>query len=319
MQSETSLEIYNDVVNKFKSGISLREIERTTEISRSAARKIAIKENLLFIPDTLIYEQGYELWKQGNSITVISSKLAISRQWLGLYIKQKGETINNSSVKFIYNENIFKVIDNEEKAYWLGFISADGCINERKSDSGKVKSMCLEIGLAIKDVVHLEKFCVFMGIDKSHIKFKTSYLKATDKTYQVCRVAIFNTNICNDLINLGVTPRKSETHKFCKQIPKELIFDYLRGYVDGDGYFRKASKNTLELEIIASIPFIDDLLYTFNIEKYRIGKKSKSGEVIQISINSKDSKRLIENMYLNPNVYLNRKYHKAIAVLERNF
>lgn len=31
------------------------------------------------------------------------------------------------------NENIFENIDTEEKAYWLGFMFADGCIN-RTSD-----------------------------------------------------------------------------------------------------------------------------------------------------------------------------------------
>ena len=31
-------------------------------------------------------------------------------------------------MKHNLNKDYFKNIDNEEKAYWLGFIAADGCI-----------------------------------------------------------------------------------------------------------------------------------------------------------------------------------------------
>ena len=33
--------------------------------------------------------------------------------------------------KYNVNDNYFNKIDNEEKAYWLGFLLADGCIHER--------------------------------------------------------------------------------------------------------------------------------------------------------------------------------------------
>ena len=31
--------------------------------------------------------------------------------------------------KYYYNKDFFEKIDTEEKAYWLGFLYADGCIN----------------------------------------------------------------------------------------------------------------------------------------------------------------------------------------------
>ena len=53
----------------------------------------------------------------------------------------------------------FKNIDNEKSAYWLGFIMADGCINEViNKKTKKLKSMNLSISLSTKDNHHLEKF-----------------------------------------------------------------------------------------------------------------------------------------------------------------
>ena len=51
-------------------------------------------------------------------------------------------------------ERIFSSIQNQETAYWLGFLAADGSIFENK----------LVIGLSAKDTEHLEKFKVFQRL-----------------------------------------------------------------------------------------------------------------------------------------------------------
>lgn len=43
--------------------------------------------------------------------------------------------------------NQFKKIDTEEKAYWLGFLYADGCVGSKEAK--------IELGLAEKDFNHL--------------------------------------------------------------------------------------------------------------------------------------------------------------------
>ncbi len=34
----------------------------------------------------------------------------------------------NKNRKYFFNQQFFKNIDSEEKAYWLGFLMADGCV-----------------------------------------------------------------------------------------------------------------------------------------------------------------------------------------------
>ena len=54
--------------------------------------------------------------------------------------------------KYSYNTSIFKQIDTEEKAYWLGFLYADGYV----SDKG------VELALKESDYNHLIKFDRFI-------------------------------------------------------------------------------------------------------------------------------------------------------------
>lgn len=311
-----SKDIEKQIIEFIKQGESLTKISEKTSVSRRTIKNVGVRNGLIELKENERLNKAYEMWKQGNSIESISKELKMYKGDISLYIKQKGEHVLNPAQKNTYNENVFKKIDNEESAYWLGFITADGCIVERKKN-GRVKSMTLEIGLALKDIKHLEKFCKFIGISKSEIRFKKSYLKATDKYYDVCRVGVYNTEICRDLIELGVTPRKSGTAEFCPFIPKELLVHYLRGCVDGDGYFRK-QKKTYSLEILASRSFINTVVELFEINSYRVSKKTENTNTFTLSINSKESKELLEKMYINSNIYLDRKYDKAIAVLNRN-
>ena len=70
-------------------------------------------------------------------LTKIANKYKIDRQSLSNRLKTLGYEVINSSQKLRFDETIFDVIDTEEKAYWLGFIFADGYISSSPLDSNK--------------------------------------------------------------------------------------------------------------------------------------------------------------------------------------
>ena len=44
-----------------------------------------------------------------------------------LETQEKGLVIRERTSKYQYQQDIFEIIDTAEKAYWLGFLAADGC------------------------------------------------------------------------------------------------------------------------------------------------------------------------------------------------
>lgn len=119
------------------------------------------------------------------------------------------------------NKDFFKKLK-PEMVYILGFIFADGNIICTRRNT-----WFLSIQITDKEI--LEKIKIELG--SSHI---ISERKKIKKHKQLYRLQIGSKEICEDLISLGLTERKSRTMKFPK-IPKKYLHDFIRGYFDGDG------------------------------------------------------------------------------------
>lgn len=132
--------------------------------------------------------------------------------------------------KYTYNKDYFTTIDTPEKAYWLGFLYADGCIT-RFYKGEQLRSMSLELTLKSEDKKHLEKFRDALG---ANVPIQDRIIA---KKYAANRIVINNTKMCNDLIKLGCIPKKSLTLTFPteQQVPSTYISHFIRGYFDGDG------------------------------------------------------------------------------------
>lgn len=125
-----------------------------------------------------------------------------------------------------YNRNIFNKIDNEEKAYWLGFIVADGYLNINKH--------MLRIKLGNRDRSHLIKFIKFIGGNEEMLKSEIHSETGNENFY----VSLYSKEVMNDLISLGIEQAKSGKEKICN-IDKKYYRDFIRGLWDGDGFIRE--------------------------------------------------------------------------------
>ena len=85
--------------------------------------------------------------------------------------------------KYNCNYDYFKIIDTPEKAYWLGFIMADGCvmiskrIRKLKTYETIQQRYFLKIALSSVDTQHLEKFnqCINSSYPVKEYINKTGY------------------------------------------------------------------------------------------------------------------------------------------------
>lgn len=137
--------------------------------------------------------------------------------------------------KYKFKENFFEIIDTEEKAYWLGFLYADGCVRNNK----KNRIYAVRLRLAVKDLSHLKKFK--KALCSNHpIKINTDRIKYKNKwnEFDICSIYVYSIKMVEDLIALGCIPKKSLILKFpnAKQVPEKFIHHFIRGYFDGDGH-----------------------------------------------------------------------------------
>jgi hypothetical protein len=133
----------------------------------------------------------------------------------------------------VLNEAFFDEITSEQQAYWLGFITADGCV----MDAGN--GYVLSVVLSVRDVAHLERLRDDLG--------STQPISSRDKTVRgnVFTHATFRVNsrrLVRSLMRLGVTPRKSATAQPWSG-PPDLMPHYWRGLFDGDGSIYQTSRD----------------------------------------------------------------------------
>ena len=221
--------------------------------------------------------------------------------------------------KYKYNKDYFEKIDTPDKAYWLGFLYADGCIN-RYYRNDKLKSMTLELGLSYKDKDHLEKFkyCLDTNVP---IFEKTNKLNGQE--YKSVRIQINNTKLCYDLCDLGCTPHKTYDIKFPSYdiVPKELIRDFIRGFFDGDGCISISTMNnkphifTMITGMSDMLKSISDFLVSEKIIRINpaILKDNRREHTYSMSIHGKDTnKEFLDYLYKDSNIYLDRKYKQYL-------
>jgi hypothetical protein len=266
-------------------------------------------------------EKAYGLYMKGLSITKASNEVGIDERTLTRLLKKRNIDTTIHSRKYRFNEDYFEKIDTEEKAYWLGFIYADGCVRENQG-KGKNKGLGLEISLKESDKSHLEKFIKnIQCYDKSIIKKKVIKLK--EKEYVAYRIVINSTKMCKDLISKGVYPRKSLTLKFPTKeiVSDELLKHFIRGYFDGDGNVgvrnthgyvncpRVTLLGTEDFLIVLKMIFEKDL----KVSNVKLQLKHNN-KAFSYQKTGDDARRILRYMYDGASVYLERKYdvHKRI-------
>ena len=247
------------------------------------------------------YNLGLKMYLDGKSTTFISKELKISRSRFSLYLKSQNiEVIKTPHKKKIY-EDIFEEINTEEKAYWLGFLYADGYVASGKRND-------VELSLQLSDKCHLKKFKDFIGFEGKLI---------TDSFR--CRISFKNKKIKQDLIKLGCTPKKSLTLKFPteEQVPKELIPHFIRGYLDGDGCIVCTEKHR-SVEILGTESMLIGICEHANISIKRIyNTNCNSDKIFRLVFNKKqDVLNFCNYIYKDSNIHMDRNFNKYTLLLE---
>jgi len=202
--------------------------------------------------------------------------------------------------KYTLDESFFDRIDTEEKAYWLGFITADGCVT---------RNSYLQIGLNIRDIDHLHKF--LHALKSTHPVHKREY-----ESRLSARIDIRSDRLVNALGTLGIFPRKSLTVKPCDAIPDSLLIPYWRGIFDGDGCLSitRPKHRNIEVSLISlagSKSIIDGFsdFIVSNTDIVNPGYIGPRGKIFYVQWQSLgQTQKIARLLYHGADIFLDRKY-----------
>lgn len=293
MNREEKFVKVNEIQKAIKSGIS----------KETACKKHNLKVDL-FDKELLIQLALKDYLEGNNSISFISNKYGINRKSIERRLKEQG--IEAKKIINCY-QDAFDIIDTEEKAYWLGFIYADGYVSTNGNTVG--------FGLKIEDqatVMAFTQFIKFKGgcnISENH-KFNSK-----EKSGFICTTCISNSYLHDSLVNKGVVPNKSLILEFPKIewfTNTKLIYHFLRGYCDGDGtlgvYKHSKSNPTLEesLMFVGTKPFLEGV-QNYLGKGFLMQKPNCTERTWRLNYSTQKANNAAKLMYENATIYLPRK------------
>ena len=302
-------ESLKEALNLYANGKSLDEAYRLTKVSKHTLRqeikRLKILKKKIIKHDPLL-EKSIGLYQSGLSSIKVIEIPGVGIGKLTNNLKKRGLTRSNkiNSRKYDINHDFFKKINNEHKAYWLGFIYADGYVSKRKETEKK-----LGIALSTKDINHLETFKKHINATYPINIYKSKSFGGVEIEY--CRLLVSSNQLFDNLVAKGVFEKKTLILKFPDEsiVPKKLQNHFMRGYFDGDGSFKKSNDGFYAFSLCGTKEFLlkcqEILGKQTKLEKRH--KDDKNNYSFSIG-GRRQVKKVGDYLYQNATVYLERKY-----------
>ena len=254
-----------------------------------------------------------EDYKNNLSIRQLSDKYGVCRKSISNFLSECGEKTQerNHYRKYFHKEDYFSIINTEEKAYWLGFMYADGYIINHDELYGQDK---VGITLSSVDINHLEKF-------KISIQATNPITDVSRGNSKLSRILLTSQKTANDLINAGCVKNKTFLLQFPteQQVPNKLLHHFIRGYFDGDGSissYMKGNYLDYHINIVGPYDFIIKLYHIYSIGGYFKDKRKENSWYFSINGNQQII-MFYHWLYDDATIFLQRKYDKFQELINK--
>lgn len=203
------------------------------------------------------------------------------------------------------DSNFFNTINTPDKAYWLGFLYADGSVSASNST--------VALQLQEQDKSHLIKFRKALG-NNNTVTRTEKYDSTTQKSYYGYRYAIRDQQIHDDLIEQGCMPNKTYILTFPDNdiLPTNLQSHFIRGYMDGDGHFGYYSPHNrpginFRLAFYGTESMLKGIQECLNKENLTL--ESRSSHYVLKIVGNKQLESILKYIYQDsqPEIELDRK------------
>lgn len=212
---------------------------------------------------------------------------------------------------YALDDYFFDVIDTEAKAYWLGFITADGCVQAGAYGTAGWQRHQLYVKLQQSDAGHLEKL-------KADMSAESPVRLVPIRDYPAAEIVMSSPHLVESLIRLGVTPRKSLTVEPWVG-SGGLMRHYWRGMLDGDGTIVRHPERRYEkwhLRLLGTKACMDAFGVWASVVCGSTAKVQPKGNIWTWTAGGLASPQLLARaLYGDATVYLDRKHALALQLM----
>lgn len=296
-----------EIANLYNSGLSIQKVSELSGISNTQIRRILKKLNIKsrsHRTNQVIEHQIFERYNNGENSELIAKNLNINPSTVCRIIKRLGGNIRSpkeNKRKYNIIHNYFENIDCEYKAYFLGFLMADGNVH-CKYNSAKLS-------------VHEQDIDILEKLRSALFPNEKPKICSDRNIYKILNIT--SSQIKNDLISYGCVPNKT----FKLKLPSlgNLQRHFLRGFYDGDGCINISNNRVRSIltGYTGMLKEIQKFLHTLNIDSI-ISEVKPNVSSLVVSKN-KDTYMMLNFLYKDSTIFLNRKYNKykdCIQILE---
>ena len=222
--------------------IDLSLFKRIISTSKTLTSKVLCIRYGIVNNSKIEFLKDNQLWCWGSRESPIHITDNINNLGLCFACEDINNIFQKEINKYEFISNFFNKIDTEEKAYWFGFLYADGNITFPNR---------VELGLSPKDKNHFEKFTNLFELKTYNGTRSIKCIITNKKMYDSLKIKGFSTNKTYES-DLGIFDH----------VPNNLLHHFIRGLFDGDGciceYINKDYKNW-SFDICGEPIFIEEI------------------------------------------------------------
>ena len=286
------------VMSVYNSNKNMAQTARITGISVSTIRSW-IRKKVKVLTSERLKTQILLQYQEGKNCRELEAIYGIKQGTIRSWVHSHNIARHRGTMSRMLYEDYFSVIDTEQKAYYLGFIMADGNISS-------CNGYFLKIQIQYCDIEVLSGFLRQIGSKHS------LYVKGNEKKYAY--VSLGSKKMYLDLVKLGMQERNSGKQTV-PDIPSHLLCHWFRGFFDGDGITDIKKKRS---GFIATEDIINRIQYILstNVQYVHPNNVNSQCLIYTMLYGRKDSRRLYNYLYSNATLWLSRKRQRMDIICD---
>lgn len=288
----------NDIIARYNDGESLAYIGNHYNCSNSTIKNKLNEADIFWKPKKLRFSSEIiSMYTTRIPTKEICIKFDMTDTHVRRILRDNGIEIESNNydtrMQYKYNRHFFSKIDTEEKAYWLGYICADGCITE------------YSVSITSKDKEHMEKFLNSIGSNN-----KVKQFINMNKMYYTAHASSKQMSV--DLRNKGVHINKTFTLGEINGIPAHLFKHFIRGNLDGDGTI--SNKKRIQLSFLGTYNFLSFIKRHLDLVVKANNRITKHKNIFGLKYSKHSTLIILDYLFTDCSIFLERKYKKYMEI-----